>query len=172
MQISIQRRRRATGRILLLFFAIAGLTGWLIDDAGAQDAPREAIAIVVHPSVEMDDLPFFQLRKIFLGERQYWPNREKIKLLVRAPVAYERDLVLERIYQMDDNQFNRYWKAKIFQAEVTAGPMIIFSSDKAIELVSLIPGSITFVRETDVGQGVKVLRVDGKLPGEEGYPLQ
>jgi hypothetical protein len=38
--------------------------------------------------------------------------------------------------------------------------------------VSAIRGSITFVPFSAVTPEVKVLRIDGKLPSEPGYPLQ
>jgi hypothetical protein len=40
------------------------------------------------------------------------------------------------------------------------------------ELVTAIPGAIAFVDARNVHPGVKVVRVDGKLPGEKGYPLR
>jgi hypothetical protein len=39
-------------------------------------------------------------------------------------------------------------------------------------LVVAIPGSISFMLTDDVTADVKVVRVDGKLPGDEGYPLK
>ena len=34
-----------------------------------------------------------------------------------------------------------------------------------------LKGAITVVRLDQLPKGVKVLRIDGKKPGEEGYPL-
>jgi hypothetical protein len=42
----------------------------------------------------------------------------------------------------------------------------------ANQLVTAIPGSIAFIDSKDVKPGSKVLRVDGRLPGEPGYPLR
>jgi hypothetical protein len=36
----------------------------------------------------------------------------------------------------------------------------------------VIPGSITFVLASAVTPGTKVLRIDGKLPSDPGYPLK
>jgi hypothetical protein len=41
-----------------------------------------------------------------------------------------------------------------------------------LELVIAIPGSISFMRADSVSDDVKLVRVDGKLPSEPGYPLQ
>ena len=131
-----------------------------------------AIAIVVHKDTEVDNLSLHELRNIFLANQQFWSNRTRIILLVRAPKSEERDFVLNTIYQMDEAQFRQYWIAKMFRAEVPRGPKIVFSTDMTRELVVAIPGSISFVNANEVTDDVKVVRVDGKLPTEEGYPLQ
>lgn len=139
---------------------------------GAQEQDRPAIAIVVHPTVGVDELTFEELRTIFLGERQFWPDRSRITLLVRAPVAYERDVVLNRIYRMSEDEFRQYWIAKMFRAEVASGPKLVYSNDMARELVTAIPGAITFMLASEAGESVKVLRIDGAVPSEAGYPLR
>jgi ABC-type phosphate transport system substrate-binding protein len=142
--------------------------------AGAQSrtSPTHPLAIVVNRGVPVTGLSFAELRRIFLGEQQFWPDRSKVTLLVRAPTAYERSMVLDRIYKMDEDRFRQYWIGKMFRAEVAAGPKIVYSSDMALNLVSAIRGSITFVPLSAVTADVKVLRIDGKLPSELGYPLQ
>ena len=35
-----------------------------------------------------------------------------------------------------------------------------------------LPGAITYARVSMVNPGVRILTVDGKRPGEKGYPLQ
>jgi ABC-type phosphate transport system substrate-binding protein len=140
--------------------------------AGAQAHAPRPLAIVVNPNVPETNLSFAELRRIFLGEQQYWPDRSKVTLLVRAPTAYERSMVLDRIYRMDEDRFRQYWIGKMFRAEVAAGPKIVYSSDMALNLIAAIRGSITFVPLSAVTPDVKVLRIDGKLPSEPGYPLQ
>lgn len=135
-------------------------------------ASQRAIAIVVHPDVDADELSFSQLRKIFMGDQQFWGDRKRITLLVRAPDAYERDTVLEHIYEMSEGQFRQYWIAKIFRSEVTSGPKIVYSTEMAHDLVRSLPGSITFMAASDVEDGMKVLRIDGKAPTDPGYPLR
>ena len=131
----------------------------------------EAVAIVVHPQVAVDDLSLDELKNIFLAERQYWQDRSRITLLVRAATAPERDLVLSEIYGMSEDRYRQYWIAKMFRAEVASEPKIVFSTDMLRDLVTVIPGSIGFVPMSEVGPNLKVIRIDGMLPGDEGYPL-
>lgn len=138
----------------------------------AQSPRTSRVAVVVHPDTPVSDLSLEEVRKIFLGDRQYWTAKLPVVLLIRAPVAHERDVVLRDIYEMNEVQFKRYWIAKIFRAESASAPKIVYSNDMTNELTSAIPGAIAFLDARDVRPDVKVVRVDGHLPGEPGYPLK
>jgi len=138
--------------------------------AVAQTQP-EAVAVVVNPSVDVDNLTFAELRKIMLGERQFWTSGQPITIIVRGPVAHERTLVLQKVYKMTEDQYRQYWVAKVFRAEVTSGPRVVLSNDEAVSLVSVVEGAIAVVAAEDVPEGLRVLRIDGHLPGEPDYPL-
>jgi ABC-type phosphate transport system substrate-binding protein len=141
--------------------------------AGAPAAESgSAVAIVVRPDVPVDNLSFAELRRLMLGDRQYWSSNLKVTLLVRAPGARERDVVLKTIYQMSEAQFRQYWIAKVFRAEAAAAPRIVYSNDMAADLASQIPGAVAFVDAGQVPNGLKVLRINGMLPREVGYPLR
>ena len=127
---------------------------------------------MVHPDTPVTNLTLAEARKVFLGNRQYWSTNIPVVLLIRAPVARERNVVLKTIYQMSESQFKQYWIAKIFRAEAASAPKVVYSNDMANELVTAIPGAIAFIDARDVRSGAKVLRVDGYLPGEPGYPLR
>jgi len=138
----------------------------------AQSSRGSDLAVVVNSDTPVSDLSLAEIRKVFLGERQYWNPKLPVVLLIRAPVARERDVVLRVIYQMSEEQYTQYWVAKIFRAEVTSPPKIVYSNDMQFELVAAIPGAIAFVDAHNLHPGAKVVRVDGKLPGEKGYPLR
>jgi ABC-type phosphate transport system substrate-binding protein len=129
------------------------------------------LAIVVHPDTPVSQLTFAELRKVFLGERQYWNPGTAVVLLIRAPTSRERSAVLDVIYEMREPQFKQYWIAKIFRAEMTSPPKVVYSNESANQLVAAIPGAIAFMAASDVKPGLKVLRVDGHLPGEPAYRL-
>jgi hypothetical protein len=146
-----------TTALLLLFVAICS----------AAD-----VAIIVRPDLPVDDLTFAEVRKLFLGDRQYWKGNLRVTLLVRAPVARERDIVLRTIYSMSEAQFRQYWISKVFRAETATGPKVVYSNEMANELVAAIPGAVAFVDATHAPKNLKVLRIDGRLPGDRGYPLR
>jgi ABC-type phosphate transport system substrate-binding protein len=155
--------------VLLALLLLPAAQAFSQDDVAQSHSP---IAIVVHKDSEVENLAMDQLRNIFLANQQFWPDRTRIILLVRAPKSDDRDFVLNTIYQMDEAQFRKYWIAKMFRAEVPRGPKIVFSTDMTLELVIAIPGSISFMSADQVTDGVRVVRVDGKLPSDDGYPLK
>src|SRR5207302_4253030 len=130
------------------------------------------VAVVVHPDTPVSNLTLAEVRKVFLGDRQYWSTDVPVVLLIRAPVPRERNVVLKVIYQMSESQFKQYWIAKIFRAETAPPPKVVYSNDMANELVTAIPGAIAFIDARDVRPGTKLIRVDGRLPKEQGYPLR
>ena len=156
----------------LLWIAMAALPvlGRPLLDAPGQLAAN--LAVVVNKDTPVTDLSLDEVRKIFLGDRQYWTAKLPVVLLIRAPMARERDVTLRIIYQMDEAQYKRYWIAKIFRAESASPPKIVYSNDMAHELTATIPGAISIVDAADVPPGVKVVRIDGHLPTEANYPLK
>ena len=48
----------------------------------------------------------------------------------------------------------------------------VHSADMARDLVTVIPGAITFVPVADVSSGTKVVRINGLLPSDPGYALR
>src|SRR3989442_13740580 len=110
----------------------------------AQTARGTDIAVVIHPDTPVTDLSLAEVRKVLLGERQYWRAKLPVVLLIRAPVARERDVVLRLIYKMSEAQFKQYWVAKIFRAEAPSPPKMVYSNDMQYELVTAVSVTIAF----------------------------
>src|SRR5436309_134041 len=156
-------KRGSRRGFLAIAARLAVVRGWA---AAAGD-----IAIVVRPDVPVDNLSFAELRRVLLGDRQFWTSNVRVTLLVRAPGAREREVVLKTIYQMSEAQFRQYWIAKVFRAEAASGPRIVYSNEMAADLVAQIPGAVAFIDALQVPKGLKVLKINGLGPGQAGYPL-
>lgn len=166
-EIRTKMRTMSVRSVLLMCAVLSGAAMAAEDQASI--AP---VAIVVHKNSGVENLSLAELRNIFLANQQFWPDKTRITLLVRAPKSDERDFVLQTIYQMDESQFRQYWIAKMFRAEVPRGPKIVFSTEMMLDLVIAIPGSISFVGTDEVTDDVRVVMVDGKLPSDPDYPLR
>ena len=133
---------------------------------------RTDIAVVVHPDVGVENLTLAELRRILLGDREFWPSGVRVTLLIRAPIARERDAAVKDVCQMTEAQFRQHWIAKVFRADAVTGPKIVYSSQMAVEQVSRTPGAMAFVDAPLAGKGVKVVKIEGKSPGQAGYRLK
>lgn len=159
-------RTRTNQLLLLTIMFLGGVLG------GHAQSKSSDVAVVVNPSAPVSDLSLSEARTIFRGDRQYWSKDLPIVLLVRNPPSRERDVILKQLYSMTEAEFKQYWIAKIFRAEATSGPKIVYSNSMAADLVSVIPGAIAFMAARDVNPNLKVVKIDGHLPGEPGYPLR
>jgi ABC-type phosphate transport system substrate-binding protein len=135
-----------------------------------QSAPD--IAVVVNRDLPVDTLPLTELRRMLLGDREFWSSGLHVTLLIRAPIARERDAAVKTVCDMSEAQFRQHWIAKVFRAESAAGPKIVYSNESAIDTVGRTPGAIAFVEATAVTKNVKVLKIDGLAPGQAGYKIK
>jgi len=131
-----------------------------------------AVAVVVNADVPIDNLTLGDLRRLVLGDRAFWPASVRVTLLIRAPVAHERDVILKTVCEMTEAQFRQHWIAKVFRAETASGPKIVYSSEMALDQVTRVPGAITFVESSQAARGMKVLKIDGLSPGQAGYKIK
>ena len=133
---------------------------------------QNSIAVVVRPDVPATNLTFAELRTLVLGNRQFWSSNLRVTLLAQAPGAREREVMLKTLYLMSEAQFQQYWIAKVFRAEATSGPKTVYSNEMAAELALAIPGAIAFMDSSQIPTGLKVLKINGLLPSDKGYPLR
>jgi len=150
---------------LLMFLYLAA-----ISSATPAVAQVPDVAVVVNTKNPVVNLSLGELRKIFAGEKRTWPGAVPIKLIVRMPGAHER-LVLMNLLAMSEVDFKQYWTAQVYRGEATSEPVAVFSNGMEKEAVVALPGAIALMDARDVKSGIKVLKVEGLLPGSPGYPL-
>ena len=167
----VQRGRRAHAWLAAaaVVAALAIVAGPFATAAVAQNAD---IAVVVHPSVSADNLSLADLRRILTGDREFWPGGDRVTIFIRAPIARERDVVVKNVCQMTEAQFRQHWIGKVFRAETPSGPKIAYSGESTIEQVARTPGGIGLVMMPVTAKNVKVIRIDGRAPGQSGYTLR
>jgi hypothetical protein len=127
---------------------------------------------VVGPDTPVSKLSLVQLRQVFRGEQQYWSKDLPIVLLIPRIGLREREVTLRLLYRMNETQYQQYWIARVFRAEAVAVPKVVDSNRVANDLLDLVPGCIAVMNARDVRAGMKVVPIDGHLPGEPGYPVR
>jgi hypothetical protein len=162
---------KTPSRIVVLLLAC-----WLalLGASSAQEPPaRKApvLAVIVNPKNPETQLSTAQLRDYFLIEREYWPNKKKAELHLPSDQSVTMSVLLEKLYRMSKNDLRKHWVRKIFRGKITDFPAVAPTAAAAIKAVRENEGAFSVVLLEEVTEDVRILPIDGKLPGDEGYPL-
>lgn len=137
-------------------------------------APADrAYAVIVSKGVEVDELSLDELRRILTFKRTQWKSGRTINLLLPGRSLPARTFILERLYRMSDEELRRFILQRIFQAEIDFAPKVVDVERDAVAFVASGQTAMAIVSSATPGlDSVKVLRIDRRLPGQAGYPLQ
>jgi len=154
-------------RFAIGLWLVAGAQG-LQGQAGGSDA----LAIVVHRANPVESLTVPELRRIFMLETQNWPHGRRITVVLREKGQPERDEAIRMICGISEAEYERNLLLQTFRGSVTRPPRSIQSASGMLRFIFNTPGAIGYVRAGEVDNSVKVVAIDGRLPGDADYPLQ
>jgi len=136
----------------------------------ADAAPlEEMLAVVVAKDGGVEEFSLHQLKRIYLGDDVQGP-RGKIIALNREPKGPERVGFDRSVLDMSPEAAARYWIDRKIRGQ-SAAPKAIEPASILQKVIARLPGAIGYVRAHEVTADVKVLRVDGKKPGDPGYAI-
>jgi ABC-type phosphate transport system substrate-binding protein len=151
---------------LLLLACVVVMVASVPSQAQAGD-----VAVVVSPQNNVTNLSLADVRKIFAGEKPMWSGGRRIKVLVRAPGTHEREAML-KLLGVSETEFKQHWSAQIYRGEAKEEPVLLPSNGMQREALAVFPDAIALVDANDIKTGMKVIKVDGHIPGENGYSLR
>lgn len=134
--------------------------------------PKESLAIIVNRDNPIENLSMADLRTVFLGARSHWANGRRITLVMMEPGQPERDTLLRDVCRMSESDLRRRYLQGLLTGEVLVSPKTLASPVGVRKFVFNVPGAIGYLRPGDVDDSVKVIRIDGHLPGDAEYPLK
>jgi ABC-type phosphate transport system substrate-binding protein len=123
-------------------------------------------AIVADKANTTSNLTAAELMKIFNARSRSWPDGKPITVVMRDPSSADMQLVLRKLFSMTPEQAHAF-----IQAHRDA-IMVADSDDAVLRFVSTSRGAIGVVDLYSLTQDVNVLKIDGKLPVEQGYLLR
>src|SRR5262249_25180747 len=127
------------------------------------------MAIVTAASSKLSDVPMADLVKFCKGTSKTWPDGKNFTIVIKNPDAPEMNGVLQKLFGATPSEA----KAAIYKLNESRTVVKIASSDEdVLKTVEATPGAIGVVDVYSITSSVKVLRVDGKLPFDVGYPLK
>lgn len=129
------------------------------------------VAIVVHPENPETNLAADELGRILRQEQRRWKSGGPIYLVFRSSGSPPRDVVLRRVFRMNDLELKQLWLGKLYRGEIASFPRVVDSDVAVRRLVGQAPRALGFLDASAADGSVKVLRIDGRLPGQSGYLL-
>jgi phosphate transport system substrate-binding protein len=161
------------GVTILMFGSATPVTGVKASPVPAPGhlSPERTLAIVVHPSNPVENLTMAELRRVFLGEEGHWPDGQRITLVMMEVGEPERKAVLQQICRMNESDYRKSILHRLYTGELLVSPKTLSNPTHVRGFVFNVPGAIGYLRAVDVNESVKVVRIDGHLPTDDGYPL-
>jgi hypothetical protein len=130
------------------------------------------LAVVVNAKNATSEISTAELGLILSGERKFWGGKAPVQLVLMQPGMREFDEPVSKLLKMKPQHFKEYWKSKVFRGEAQSEPTYVPSSGMAAQFSRDLRGAVTLLAARDLPPDAKVLKVDGKYPGEAGYPLR
>jgi ABC-type phosphate transport system substrate-binding protein len=147
--------------------AVAGLLATTPATFGYADQSAP-IAIVVSKASPIDELTIHDLKHLFMGEFVTGPGGKKLIPLAPTASSPERTTFDKSVLGMSTDQEASYWIDRKIRGQ-SGAPKSLDSADMLQRVVSKLDGAVGYVRIDQVSGDVKVLRIDGKKPGDGGY---
>lgn len=120
------------------------------------------MAVVVSKQNSVTALSSAQLGKIFRAETKKWPDGTGIQLVLHRASTGET-ITLQRLNKKSAQQ----WQSWI--AEHKDSIKLVDSDEDVLTYVENTPGAVGLVDVRSVNDRVNIIRVDGKVPMEDGY---
>jgi ABC-type phosphate transport system substrate-binding protein len=123
-------------------------------------------AVVVDKSNTVSALSAADLAKIFKGDNRKWPDGKIITVIMRDVSEPEMQTVLQKVCNMQPGDYRSLIAAHRLLV------ITVSSEDALLKAVESTPGAVGLLDVYSITSRVNVLKVDGKLPLEQGYLLK
>lgn len=120
------------------------------------------MAVVTSKQNAVTTMTAVHLGKMFRTETRKWPDGKDVVLVLHKASPGEA-ITLQRLNRMTAKQ----WQAWVTEHKDTV--RMVDSDQEVLTVVETTPGAIGMVDVRSVNDHITVIRVDGKLPMEDGY---
>jgi PBP superfamily domain len=152
-------------------FWFAALGGLALPAAHAQ-----SFSAVVHPSNPVSTLSLTSLRAIFSGTVTHWPDQSRIVLTHREIGSPVNLFLMDRFLKTSWQDYRRSLLGLEFMGQEPAIVRVLNSDPAACKFVFNVPAAVAVIETASTAAGacrdLRVLKIDGFLPGQGGYRLK
>ena len=134
------------------------------------EAQAQVLALVVAKNSPIQQLSQYELKKLYLGSNINDPSGERIIAFNQAPNSPDRVAFEQRVLGMSSEEVSRYWIDRKIRGE-SGAPKAVGSVELLQRVVSKLEHSVAYVRADQVRPEVRVVAIDGSVPGDSGYRM-
>jgi hypothetical protein len=149
--------------------ALAALSIQGSSHAALAQTPAPLVVVVARNS-PIEHLSRFELKKLYMGANLQAPGGERVLAFHQMYSAPDRVAFEHSVLGMAPDELARYWIDRKIRGE-SGAPHVVGSPELLQRVVSRLSYSVGYVRLDQVGPELRVLPIDGILPGSAGYPV-
>jgi len=153
-------------RILWMGPAIGAILCLVCATYVSTSAGIKNMAVVVSAGSKLSDVSLADLAKLCKGTQKAWPDGKSFTLVIKDPESPELRVAMQKLFGESGGD------AKAAMAKVNESHQnvkIVGSDEDVLRTVEATPGAAGILDVYAINSGVKVLRIDGKLPFDAGY---
>lgn len=140
---------------------------------GLNISNTQELYIIINKDNPVYNLSSSDLRRFYLSTKTKWNNGRKIITTMFPAGSVENNLFIRQIIGITADEFLIYHDNEKMKGNMPSRPVSLNSELSVVRFVQKNPDAIGFVstscRDTNA---VKVIKVDGYLPGDTKYPLR
>ena len=132
---------------------------------GATFSAARDLAVIVNKTSSVRALTLADLGKLANRPKPVWPGGAKVTFIFRDPSTPAMKIHMERVFGAKEDKI---------KAVIAANPshfVVVKSDSDVIRMVESLTGAVGLIDIYSITSGVKVVKVNGKLPLEPGYAL-
>jgi hypothetical protein len=126
-------------------------------------------AVVTASGNKLQDVPLADLSKLCKGMQKSWSDGRPFTLVIHDPASLDMRFAVQKLFGVEATELKPLL-AKLNESRKVI--RIVDSDEDLLRTVEATPGAVGLVDVYSINSSVKVLRVDGKLPFDPGYPLK
>jgi ABC-type phosphate transport system substrate-binding protein len=161
----LRLNRRTAGGAIIRIRILRGIVLALLLLGSFNLCSARDLALIVNKSNSVHTLTSADLGKLASGSLTSWPAGGKVAFILRDPESPAMKIALEKLFAAPADKI---------KAVIAANPayfVVVRSDSEVIRMVESLSGAVGLIDIYSITSGVKVLKVNGKLPLEAGYAL-
>ena len=137
----------------------------------ARAAERITLAVFVAKDSGLKNLKMTELRRIFTSADDSGFSGQRSVPFNHTARSSDRIGFDLTVLHMSPEEVSRFWIDRKIRG-LPGPPRAVDSLSQLLRLVSHTKAGVGYARPSQLTSDVRVIRIDGKLPSEAGYPLQ